>query len=205
MAWEYGKRIWDKLMSVVGNEYGVSGLMGNLLSESGLLPYRLQGDFEEGHPSSLEYTSKVDNGIVSEYDFVNNAPNGGGYGLAQWTYYTRKQALYNMKQEMNVSIGDIELALKYLIYELNNTYPTVLSTIKNATSIRQASDTVLHDFENPADQSESVEIYRASLGSGIYEVYVGTTPDPDPDDPTPVDPPTTKKMKLYLMMGKRRI
>jgi len=193
----YGQQIWDGLMVEINNEFGVAGLMGNLQAESGLIPYRLQGDFSNNYTTSIAYTSNVDNNIVSEYDFVNNGPNGGGYGLAQWTYYTRKQALYNMKQSINVSIGSVDLAINFLITELVNSYSAVLVTLKNAISIREASDTVLHDFENPADQSELVELYRASLGSDIYSQYTGGIP---------INPhyPKASKGKAYLYIKRRR-
>jgi hypothetical protein len=190
-------------MTEINNEFGVAGLMGNLLSESGLIPYRLQGDFTDGYTTSLTYTKKVDSGTISEYNFVHNGPNGGGYGLAQWTYYTRKQALYNMKQKMGVSIGSINLALTYLIYELNHSYPSVLNALKNAGSIREASDVVLHDFERPQDQSESVEEYRASLGNDVYAEYMGTTPEEPEPEPT-VRTKSKGNMLMYLR-SKRRL
>lgn len=174
MAWEYGQEIWDGLMADIGNEYGVAGLMGNLVAESGLIPYRVQGDFSAGYTYSQEYTADVDSGAISEYDFVNNGPNGGGYGLAQWTFYTRKQALYNMMQSMGVSIGSVDLAIEYLLYELKSGFSGVYEALKTATDIRTVSDIVLHDFEAPADQSEAVEIQRAELGATVYETYAGT-------------------------------
>lgn len=209
MSWEYGQYIWDRLYEEIGNKYGVAGLMGNLVAESNLIPYRLQGDFSSGYSASIEYTEQVDNGTISEYDFVHNGPNGGGYGLAQWTFYTRKQALYDMKEQMGVSIGDIVLAVNYLILELHNSYPSVYNVLVNATSIRQASDTVLHDFERPADQSASVEEQRESLGQSVYDTYASTVPDPEPDpdpdpdpepepDPEP-DPDPTPTVKIRCM------
>ena len=199
MSWKYGQYIWDRLLGDIGNKYGVAGLMGNLVAESNLIPYRLQGDFSNGYSDSIKYTEQVDNGTISEYDFVHNGPNGGGYGLAQWTFYSRKQALYNMKKQMSVSIGDIVLAVNYLIFELHNSYPSVYNVLVNATSIREASDTVLHDFERPADQSEAVEVNRANLGQVVYNTYANTDPDPDPDpDPKP-DPDPTPIVKIKSM------
>lgn len=190
--------IWNYFVNKIGNEYGVAGLMGNLQAESGLHCDRVQGDIPYSSYSQ-EYTAKVNSGAISEYSFVHNGPNGGGYGLAQWTFYTRKQALYDMyKSGGYSSIGSVELACDYLWYELQNSYSGVLSVLKSATSIRQASDKVLHDFENPADQSESVEILRCELGTAIYNELTGSvTPDPDPTpDPTPdPDTPTTPKAK----------
>ena len=46
---EYNDYIWSEMYNFIGNEYGVAGLMGNLQAESGIIPYRLQGDFTTGY------------------------------------------------------------------------------------------------------------------------------------------------------------
>ena len=219
MASGYEQKIWNFLLSKIGNEYGVAGLMGNLQQESGLYPNRVQGDIPYSS-YSVEYTRQVDNGTISEYDFVNNGPNGGGYGLAQWTYPPRKQALYDMYQTGYSSIGSIDLALEYLWYELQTSYKGVLNVLKSATSVRVASDSVLHDFENPKDQSETVEEYRASLGEAFYNQFSGggtvdpdpePEPDPDPEpEPDPIEPTKTtrkkkKSMPVWMMINQPRI
>lgn len=171
--------IWSYLMEKIGNEYGVAGLMGNLYAESGLYPDRVQGDVPYSDYSK-QYTAMVDSGELGEYEFVHYGPNGGGYGLAQWTYYTRKQGLYDMyKSGGYSSIGSLDLALDYLWYELQNSFPGVLDVLKNATSIREASDKVLHDFEAPADQSTAVEEQREANGVYFYNLYSGTDVDYD--------------------------
>lgn len=185
MSWDFNnaQTLWNALKPYCNNnEYGVAGLMGNLDAESGLYPNRLQGDIPFSQ-ASIDYTAQVDSGAISEYNFVHNGPNGGGYGLAQWTYYTRKQSLYDMKQAMNVSIGSMDLGIAYLEWELTNNYSGVLSAIQNATTIRSASDAVLTGFENPADQSESVKVARAQLGQAIYDTFAGSTP-PTPSGAT---------------------
>ena len=180
-TYEYGKQVWDYFMLYIQNEYGVAGLMGNLAAESGIIPYRVQGDNTPPYTYSQTYTAQVDSGTITESEFVNDGPNGGGYGLAQWTYYTRKQNLYNMYQSGGYSsIGSIELGMDFLSRELQSDYPDVWDVLVNATSIREASDKVLHDFESPSDQSEEVEEYRASLGQDIYNQYSGTGPGPGP-------------------------
>lgn len=175
---EHSRTIWDYLVSKLGNEYGAAGLMGNLEAESGLHPDRVQGDIPYSS-YSREYTENVDSGAITENDFVNNGPNGGGYGLAQWTFSARKQALYNLyKSGGYASIGSISLALDYLWSELQTSYSGVLAVLKKATSVREASDSVLHDFENPADQSTSVEEKRAAMGEAWYYTYTGSAPLP---------------------------
>lgn len=172
---DYKTTIWNLLLADIKNEIGVAALMGNLEAESGLIPYRVQGDFSNGYTDSIDYTAKVDSGQISEYDFVNNGPGGGGYGLAQWTFYTRKQELYNRYKSGYPSIGDVNLACDFLLYELKTSYTSVYWTLVNATTIREASDKVLHEFEKPADQSESVEVKRAQMGTAIYEELTGTS------------------------------
>ena len=197
---DYKTYIWNTLLADIQNEYGVAGLMGNLQAESGLIPYRLQGDFSDGYSTSLEYTSKVDTGEISENDFVNNGPGGGGYGLAQWTYPPRKQALYDMKRNNGYSsIGSVELAVAYLLYELKTSYTGVYNTLKTASSIRVASDKVLHDFENPADQSLAVEVKRESLGIAIYQELTGTNPGGSTSGKT-----SKKKKFKFILFNKRR-
>jgi hypothetical protein len=172
--------------------------MGNLRAESGLIPYRLQNDFSSGYADSIAYTQQVDSGAVTESEFVNREL---GYGLAQWTFYTRKQALYDMKKSMGVSIGSVELGIAYLLYELKNDYPGVYSTLKGATSIREASDSFLHDFESPADQSVAVEIERASYGTEFYNEYSGS--EPITPTPTPITP-SKKKGFNFILFRKRK-
>lgn len=175
-TYEYGQQIWNGYMAIIKNEYGVAGLMGNQVAESGLIPYRVQGDNTPPYTFSQNYTLQVDNGTISENDFVHNSPNGGGYGLSQWTYYTRKQTLYDWHIQRGVSIGDVKLAIDYTLYELQTNYQSVYNILTNATSIKEASDAVLHDYENPAEQGPEVEDYRASLGRKIYNLYSSTSP-----------------------------
>lgn len=189
--------IWNFFLSDIKNEYGVAGLMGNLQAESGLLPNNLENAYEQtlGYTDET-YTNAVDNGTYSESSFVNDS---AGYGLAQWTYYTRKQGLYNLYKSGNYSsIGSIELACDYLLYELKNSYPDVYNTLKETKNIRTASDKVLHDFENPADQSELVEKFRCGLSESIYEEMTGL--NPPPDEPEIV---VKKKSKFNLIFWKK--
>lgn len=191
--------IWNLLLADIKNEIGVAALMGNLQAESGLIPYRVQGDFSDGYAESITYTKKVDSGEISESDFVNNGPGGGGYGLAQWTFYTRKQALYDKyKSGGYSSIGDVNLACEYLLYELKTSYTSVYNALVSATSIRVASNKVLHDFEKPADQSTSVEVKRAELGTAIYEELTGSSPV------EPSEKKSKKKKFNFILFNRRR-
>lgn len=166
--------IWNYFLDKIGNKYGVAGLMGNLYAESGLRSNNLQNTYETSLGYTDEsYTNAVDNGSYSESSFVNDS---AGYGLAQWTYYSRKQGLYDLfKSGGYSSIGSIQLACDYLWKELQNDFTGVLSTLKSATNVKTASDKVLHDFESPTDQSESVENTRVEYGVYYYNKFADSS------------------------------
>ena len=157
-------------MGKIENKFGVAGLMGNLYAESALQPTNLQNSFEKKlGMTDASYTASVDNGVY------NNFPtDGAGYGLAQWTYRTRKAALLNYAHAQRASIGDLDMQLGFLWKELTESYQSVVSALKNATSVRAASDAVLLNFERPADQSAAVQAKRASFGQTYYDQYAAT-------------------------------
>lgn len=165
------ERIWQFLKSYGLNDYGAAGLMGNLYAESGLNPQNLQNTYEKklGY-SDASYTAAVDNGFYS--DFVHDS---AGYGLAQWTFWSRKQALLNHCKAAGASIGDLDTQLSFLMKELSEGYSGVLSTLRNATSVLEASNAVLLQFERPADQSQSTQSKRAGYGQTYYDKFAGTT------------------------------
>lgn len=161
------EKIWNALTYVGLNAYGAAGLMGNLYAESGLSPTNLQNTYEKklGYTDAT-YTAAVDSGA-----YTNFAKDGAGYGLAQWTYSTRKAALLAFVNEAAASIGDLETQLAFLLCELVADYPAVLAVLKTATTVREASDIVLLKFERPADQSEAVKVKRAGYGQIYYDKY----------------------------------
>jgi hypothetical protein len=161
------------------NDYGIAGLMGNLYAESALRPCNLQNTYEQSlKMSDAEYTAAVDKGTYT--NFVNDK---AGYGLAQWTYYTRKQNLLNYCKSKNKSIGDLNAQLEFLMQELKSGYSSVVATLTNATSVLEASNAVLLKFERPADQSEAVQNKRASYGQVYFNKYGVKPPSDDIEIP----------------------
>lgn len=167
------KLIWQFLILKIGNPYGVAGLMGNLYHESALSSINLQQTYESylGY-SDTSYTQAVDNGRYSSTSFIEDS---AGYGLAQWTYWSRKEKLYNYCKSKGASIGNVITQLEFLYNELSSSYPSVLNTLKNATSVKEASNSVLFYYESPANQSSSVQEQRASTGQKYYNDYKNIT------------------------------
>lgn len=186
---QFDKQIWDNLINWGCTEECTAGIMGNLYAESGLQPNNVQNS--SGY-SDEYYTSAVDSGSYSEYTFVHDSI---GYGLAQWTYYSRKQKLYNLTVAVGKSIANYNAQMYLLQQELES-----YGINKDSMSIRETSDWMLHEFESPADQSESVEIVRYNYSVEFYERYTGSTPEP-PEPPVK----TQKKNNFFMFMLKNRI
>lgn len=162
------KQIWDFLKAEGFNDFGAAGLMGNLLAESGLRPNNMEDQYQSklGYNDD-SYTRAVDNGTYT--NFVTDAV---GYGLAQWTYWTRKQSLLNFARQNNKSIGDLEMQLCFLIKELKELYTnSVYNVLRKATSVLEASNAVLLNFERPANMGASVQATRARYGQTYYDRY----------------------------------
>lgn len=150
---------------------GVAGLMANLYAESGLRSNNLQNSFEKKLGMDDEtYTAAVDSGA-----YGNFVKDSAGYGLAQWTFWSRKQALLSFAQGKGASIGDPRIQCEFLMKELTESYKSVLAVLKSAESVRQASDAVLLGYERPADQSTAVQEKRATYGETYLERYAGKT------------------------------
>ena len=161
-------RIWGFLVEHIGNPFGAAGMMGNLYAESWLNPKNLQNSFESGLKYTDEtYTAAVDNGSYGGFVF-----DGAGYGLAQWTYWSRKNRLLAMAREQGTSIGDLDLQLDVLWSELQAS-KGLLSALQSARSVREASDIVLTQYERPKDQSEAVMVRRAEYSQRYYEQFTG--------------------------------
>ena len=168
-AGEEQKSIWDYFIGQGLTKEGTAGLMGNLEQESGNHAIRLQGDMAPPYAKSQEYTQAADSGTN------NFTSDSKGYGLAQWTSSGRKEGLLNAAKSNNTSVGHLGTQLAFLNHELNTGYKPVLDVLKSASDVKTASDAVLHKFEQPADQSPSVENARASLGQGYYDKFANST------------------------------
>ena len=161
------KTIWEYLKAQGLTDAGVAGLMGNLYAESGLRPNNLQNSYEgKLGMADAEYTEMVDRGT-----YANFGNDRAGYGLAQWTYPSRKAALLACAKAARKSIGDLEMQLGFLMQELSTGYKTVLNVLRTTVSVREASDIVLLQFERPADQSEARRKQRAEYGQKYFDKY----------------------------------
>ena len=165
------KQIWNFLKAEGFSDFGVAGLMGNLYAESLLKPTNMENAYEKKLGFTDDsYTKAVDSGTYT--NFVKDAV---GYGLAQWTYWSRKQNLLNYAKSKNKSIGDLTMQLEFLVKELKESYTnSVYKVLKEAKTVLEASNAVLLKFERPANMGASVQATRASYGQKFYDKYANS-------------------------------
>lgn len=173
---ETAKIGWNTFISAGYSMIATAALLGNLHAESGLKANNLQNSYEKILGMTDEtYTSAIDSGKYSKEQFYNDK---AGYGLAQWTFWTRKKAMYEyIVEKLKKSIGDTKAQFDFLIHELSTSYPGLVNKLKSSKTIKEASDLVLVEYERPADQSDSMKILRASYGEKFYKRFVGKPSD----------------------------
>ncbi len=165
------KTLWKKFLAAGMTIAGAAGLIGNLYAESALNPKNLQQTYEKKSGYSDDsYTAAVDSGRYT--NFVRDC---AGYGLAQWTFWTRKQALLNYANDNGVSIGDLNMQIAFIIKELQSGYASVWKILCTTDSVRTASDNVLFSYEAPANQGKSVQDFRYNQAMRFYNDFISET------------------------------
>lgn len=172
--------IWNEFQKAGYPDYAIAGIMGNLEKESALIANNLQNSYEKTlNMNDDGYTAAVDGGIYTKDQFIHDK---AGYGLAQWTFWSRKKALYEfVKEARGLSIGNMTGQVAFLIHELDKDFSGLVKKLKSATSVREASDLVLTEFEKPADMSEIVKQNRAAAAQKYFDTFADrkqTSPQP---------------------------
>ena len=170
------------------SDEAIAGIMGNFEAESNNEACRVQGDFTSDRRVSKQYANDTNNGVNN---FIHDSK---GWGLAQWTYWSRKQNLLNCCRSYGVGIENEEVQLRFFLSEMQNEYAATWRNLLICNSIYDAASLVCCDYERPAFNNIAA---RADYGNTIYKQYHGveTFPKPEPE-PTPVDDDVTKAIKL---------
>lgn len=162
--------IWSLLINAGYTKIAAAALMGNWDAESELKPNNLQNTFEKRiGKNDQQYSDAVSNGSYTKEQFIKDS---AGYGLAQWTYHTRKKAMYEfIIEQKKKRIDDLTEQVNFALCELKTSYKTLVTKLNNAKTVKEASDLVLTQYEKPADQSESVKQKRAFLSQSYYNLF----------------------------------
>ena len=193
--------IWNTLRHKGFSHEAAAAILGNMEAESNCVSNRVQGDFSGGYENSASYTRMVDEGKISRHEFIHNGPGGGGYGLCQWTYPTRKAGLYDLAQEKGASVGDESVQLEWFMKELwQEEYRSLREVLQGCSSVRTCSDALVKRFLKPADQSEAMLQKRADLAWDFYYQFAegegAPSSDAEFEDPGMVKI-TVEEFRLY--------
>jgi hypothetical protein len=117
-ATEAAMALYEALKDNFSDEQ-IAAALGNVQYESGCITNNLQNSYEEAwNTTDAAYTSAVNAGghPVAGKDFVNDA---GGYGMAQWTFYSRKQKLWNKATNLaNTDVSNLGIQVELLREEM---------------------------------------------------------------------------------------
>ena len=168
------EQIWEYLVNQYENEYAAAALMGNADFESALCPYRTEGDKvidEDGiYTFSKEYTRQVDENEIDRETFAYAGPKGGAYGLFAWTSAGRKEGLYDLAKERNVSISDWRMQLDYAYNEIVERYYDLYYALITAESIQEATEAFGINFEQAENIGYTV-IRRTEIAQEYFDKY----------------------------------
>lgn len=153
------EQIWNYLKSQGFSDAGIAGIMGNLQQESGLRADNVQNHM--GYEDA-EYVAGIKNGTISREDFINDSR---GFGIAQWTYHTRKAALYDTLGPQN--IDSLAGQLSFMVNEMGD---DLTNQLKNATSVNDATDVFQYTYERAGKPNME---NRRNQANGFYSAYSG--------------------------------
>lgn len=185
---EYQK-VYNLLRRAGCTEAGALGIIGNWDCESNCEPCRVQGDFSSFRSVSKAYVNALNLGQLTKDSFKNDQK---GFGLAQWTYYTRKAELYDYWKQTGLAIDSAELQVAFAVKEFKRDFSSDWNLVCSTNDIYSAVKNVCARFENPAVHNNDARFQAASrikfqidLNNWQSGSDDPVTPDPGPDDPQP--------------------
>lgn len=130
----------------------------------------------------------------SSFNPTLSGDSGSSYGLCQWNK-SRKTALINYCNSHGLSYSTLQGQLSYLYYELQNEYPSLLSTLRstanNSNGAYNAGYRFCYDFERPASRESKSQSRGSSASRTYFPKYYGTTGNVAATTTAPAPAPTT--------------
>jgi len=162
--------IWNYLKTNTSlPDVSIAGIMGNLECESNCESCRKQGDFSADRSASKEYARQANAGTNNfVYDSI-------GFGLAQWTYYSRKENLLNSCRSQGKGVEDEEAQLAFMLAEMQMEFSNMWKRLFSCTTIADAAGLVCREYERPAVLNITE---RTKAGQKIYDEFHGKDVEP---------------------------
>lgn len=171
---DYEATIYKFLTETMGlNCAAACGVLANFWAESGFKPKNLQNSYE----SKLGYTDDTYTAAVDNGSYGNFIKDAAGYGLAQWTYWSRKQGLYEYAKAQGKSIGDLIMQLEYFAKEIkgySSVWKTLQGVANTADGAYKAAYDMCYSYEAPAAK-ETSSVTRGNKAKTYFTKYAGGT------------------------------
>lgn len=136
-----------------------AGIGGNFMRESHL------------DPTMIEGMTHADASFVPQ--------KGQGFGLAQWTYYTRQDKMVAYSKETSRSLIDLSFQLDWFWKEFTTDYLGGIPTLSQTTTIEDATVDFHQKYESSADGASQIQD-RINYANQLYERFKSTIKDGDP-------------------------
>lgn len=180
---------------------GACAVMGNMFQESAMQPNNVENRCTM---RDSEYTSAVDEGRISPDQFVYDKY---GYGLCQWTFWSRKKELWMMANERQVSIADEAMQCDLCLKELARDYPDLYQQLCSCTEagLQNATETFCRRFENPDMGVAQIRLrYQAALqfyATAVKIEHATAAANNCTDDACPINIGNVQEGEPYMEIG----
>lgn len=141
----YQQIIFNELKAKGLTNAGALGMLGNFQAESGCEPNRLENDYSPYRTTSKDYVNRTTSGIMSKSEFCKAI----GFGLAQWTFPSRKANLWEFWKNSGKKLDDVYMQIDFAIKELKQDYPELWKLLCTSNDLYECVKRVCYDFENP--------------------------------------------------------
>lgn len=146
--------IYKQLVAGGLSPAGACGVMGNMSAESAMRANNAQDGT----------TNKTDEQYTEWANGNRNlfATDAVGYGLCQWTYRTRKAALWDMCNASMVGVDNEATQVAFCLHELKTEYAELYKYLCTTVDEGEAAVRVCKEYERPAINNTAVRIQAAT-------------------------------------------
>ena len=163
------KTIYDKLRNSGMTIAGACAMLGNMQAESGL-----QSNIAQRGMTTLsdeEYTMQADSYAISQAKFIYDSV---GYGLCQWTYWSRKKALLDYAHDVGKSVGDEGMQVDFCVGELKADNASLWKYLCSTEDSYEATSRICKEYEKPAVNNINARYsyaqqFQAELADGVVQ------------------------------------
>lgn len=182
----YEQTIYNAFRRSGITEAAALGFLGNWGCESGNEPFRVQGDFGPYRTASKAYVAGITSGSISRDQFAHDQK---GFGLAQWTYFSRKYALYDFWKASGKALDSAEMQTDFAMKELREDYRALLDFLKSTNDVFTACSRICREYERPAVNNIDARFQAANRIKYEIDLDGGDAPEPEPTpQPEPIKP-----------------